>query len=81
MQVYTHHPDPGRLMVFVAPKESEPSIIESPNDLGLTQSTLWIREGLGKSHQYYLRGGLWGQKRDRRKPKTSKDDIMRARRV
>lgn len=39
-----------------------PSIIESPNDLGLTQLTLWIRKGLGKSHQYYLRGGLWGTK-------------------
>lgn len=73
--VDTHHPGPARLVGFVS-EQTAPSITESPNDSGLTQLTAWIRKGLGKSHQYYLSGGLKGQRRQEGKLRTSIADIM-----
>lgn len=49
-------PRPREISGFCSLSRQHLSLIESPNDLGLTQLTPWIRKGLGKSHQYYLRG-------------------------
>lgn len=73
-------PRPREISGFCSLNRQHLSIIESPNDLGLTQLTPWIRKGLEKSHQYYLRGRtLRTKKRRGGNPRTSMGDIMRAR--
>ena len=71
-------PRPKEINGFCSHEAKHLFIIESPHDLDLAQLTIWIRKGLGKSHQHYLSEGLRGPKKDRRKPRTSKGDIMRA---